>query len=231
MSYTMSFREQVTLKDGSAVTLRAIHPTDKAGMSACFRLLSSRSRRQRFLSAKNGLTEAELSNLTECDGTDDYALVAEMAGDDERRHLIGVARFSRTPLAPRAAELAIAVADAWQGRGVGRRLVDGIIRAAAERGIARMYALTLAENQQIRALLQPYTGGRVRLEDDGLLCLSFDVLSCVGPVTISAFLDSLRQAARAASLLPIVVGWAPLLGRWPGRPSVAATAGEQDPRC
>src|ERR671919_530839 len=83
------------------------------------RHLSDESVHRRFLSPKRSFSRAELRYLTEVDGRDHVALVAEYPGEPVRR-LIAVARFVRLADDPTAAEAAIVVADDWQRRGVRR---------------------------------------------------------------------------------------------------------------
>lgn len=78
--------------------------------------MSPESRYRRFLAARDRLSEAELDYLTRVDHHDHEALVALVL---ETQEGVGLARFVRLPEDPEDAEVAIAVADAWQRRGVG----------------------------------------------------------------------------------------------------------------
>jgi acetyltransferase len=51
-------------------------------------------------------------------------------------------------------EVAIAVTDAWQGRGVGKRLIEALFESARRRGLKKMHARTLASNQRMIAFLR-----------------------------------------------------------------------------
>ena len=65
--------------------------------------------------------------------------------------LIGVARYVREN---GDAEFAIVVADAWQGRGIGRRLLAKLIAVARRRGLQRLYGDILRINQPMLQLVQ-----------------------------------------------------------------------------
>jgi len=157
MKYSMSYQERVVLDDGAILSLRAIQPSDKSALSEGFGQLSVESRRRRFLTPKGGLSDEELHNLTEIDGVDHYAIVAiEKTSMDDTAKGVGVARIVRTDDDPAAAELAIVIEDSWQRRGIGRRLLERIIAAAAERGIKRICATSLTDNEQVRGLLEQY---------------------------------------------------------------------------
>jgi RimJ/RimL family protein N-acetyltransferase len=67
---------------------------------------------------------------------------------------IGVARYARDGASAATAELAVAVADAWQGRGVGRLMVDRLTAHARAAGIATLRASVLAGNRPALALMR-----------------------------------------------------------------------------
>ena len=148
------------LDDGAILSLRAIQPSDKSALSEGFGQLSVESRRRRFLTPKSGLSDKELHYFTEIDGVDHYAIAATATTSmDGAPTGVGVARFVRTDDDPAAAELAIVIADSWQRRGIGRRLLERIDAAAAERGIKRICATSLTDNEQVRGLLEQYDDG------------------------------------------------------------------------
>ena len=66
--------------------------------------------------------------------------------------LIGVARYVLEN--HQTAEFAIVVADAWQGRGIGRRLLAKLIEVARRRGVRRLYGEILRMNRQMLELVQ-----------------------------------------------------------------------------
>jgi GNAT superfamily N-acetyltransferase len=133
------------------VEIRPIEPDDRDALARGFDRLSEQSRYRRFLSPRGPLSEAELSYLTEVDHRDHEALVAV---DPEAGEGVGVARFIRSSEDPAVAELAVAVADDWQGQGVGSLLAAELAKRARDEGITCFTALALAENDAILGLLQ-----------------------------------------------------------------------------
>lgn len=133
------------------VEIRPIEPDDKDALARGFDRLSEQSRYRRFLSPRGPLSQAELSYLTEVDHHDHEALVAVDPESDEG---VGVARFIRSPEDPAVAELAVAVADDWQGQGVGSLLAAELAKRARDERITCFTALALAENDAILGLLQ-----------------------------------------------------------------------------
>ena len=137
------------LRDGTRLVIRPIRPSDKAGLSAGLTSLSELSRHRRFLSPKVRFTSAELRYLTELDGHDHAALVAHLADGTG----VGVARYVRLPGHPPTADVAIVVADAMQGRGLGSLMADEMAAIAAENGIHRFSADILSDNVAAKRLL------------------------------------------------------------------------------
>jgi len=120
------------------------------------RRLSDESVQRRFLTPKRSFSRAELRYLTEVDGRDHVALVAEHPSAPVRR-LIAVARFVRLAEDPHAAEVAITVADDWQGRGLGSMLSEQLAAEARRLGIHRFTATMAADNRPAHRLMARLT--------------------------------------------------------------------------
>ncbi|HEX8105023.1 MAG TPA: GNAT family N-acetyltransferase [Solirubrobacteraceae bacterium] len=138
------------LRDGSTVLIRPIDADDGAALAAAFERLSAESRYRRFFVPMARLSSSTLAYLTRVDHHDHEALVAV---DPETREGVGVARFVR--LEDRAAaETAVTVADAWQGRGLGTLLLELLAARAREERIERFTAVLLAHNDSMLDLLK-----------------------------------------------------------------------------
>jgi RimJ/RimL family protein N-acetyltransferase len=144
------------LPDGAQVVIRPIRPDDKGMLSDGLRRLSPESAQRRFLTPKRSFSRTELRYLTEVDGRDHVALVAEHPAAPTRR-LIAVARFVRLEDAPDAAEVAVTVADEWQGRGLGSMLGAHLSHLARNRGIRRFTATMASENTPAHRLMAKLT--------------------------------------------------------------------------
>ncbi len=140
------------LSDGHRVLIRPIGPADKSELSAGLTELSDLAVHRRFLSPKRHFTRAELRYLTEVDGHDHVAFVAEVLNDQPGR-VVAVARWVRLAEDPDTAEAAIVVADRLQGRGLGSLLADRLAEAAAEEGLKRFSATMLSDNRAAQALM------------------------------------------------------------------------------
>lgn len=137
------------LRDGAQVRVRPIRPDDKAALSAGLDELSDLSVHRRFLSPKPSFSRAELRYLTEVDGHDHLAFVAETSDGDPA----GVARWVRLADDPETAEAAIVVADPLQGRGLGSLLAELLADEAVRHGVRRFTATMLSDNLPAHRLM------------------------------------------------------------------------------
>ena len=106
------------------------------------------SRVFRFFAAISN-ADALAKQLVDVDYTTRYGILA-VAGAERR--LVGHAMYVATE--PRKAELALAVADAYQGRGLGTILLGQLGEAAAAAGIEVMEAIVKPENHHMLKLLR-----------------------------------------------------------------------------
>ena len=147
---TAELAPAVPLRDGSSVLIRAVRASDKPLLRAAFERLGENSRYRRFLTPLRELTPSDLRYLTEVDHRDHEALIAT---DPATQAVVGVARYVRTA-DPDAAEVAVAVVDDWQGKGVGTALLERIAVRARQEGVARFTGLMLATNRDILDLMR-----------------------------------------------------------------------------
>ena len=140
------------LSDGTELVIRPIVASDKLMLSEGLARLSEESRRRRFLTAKPGFTSRELRYLTEVDGCDHYALVAQVVGDPSR--IVAVGRFVRQQDDRQKAEPAIVVDDSLERRGLGKLLEQMLGEAASCRGISRFVVTAVSDNPAVVPLLR-----------------------------------------------------------------------------
>jgi acetyl coenzyme A synthetase (ADP forming)-like protein len=168
------YRVEAILRDGRSIYLRALCPDDRQGLLDLFQDLSPRSVYFRFFRFKQWLTEAELAQFTDLDRDRETALVAAcMEGDRER--ILGVGRYATLNGRddPKRAEVALAVADAFQGKGVGTLLLEHLSVIAQRNGIAELCADVLEENSR---MIEVFTSLGFRMErcrESGVTSFSF----------------------------------------------------------
>jgi RimJ/RimL family protein N-acetyltransferase len=150
------------LRDGSTVLIRQVRGTDAPLLADGFARLSARSRQLRFLGPKKMLSAAELRYLTDVDHYDHEAIGALSPAEGRG---VGITRYIRDADDPRAAEIAVTIADDWQGRGLGAELLARLSDRARQAGICRFTATVCADNVAMTGLLWKMgarTAGRSR---------------------------------------------------------------------
>jgi RimJ/RimL family protein N-acetyltransferase len=162
---------RAVLPDGLVVHIRPIGPDDKQLLRSGFERLSEESRYRRFLHPVKRLSEHDLTYFTEIDHENHEALVALGPNGSEP---IGVARFIRL-LDPQGAEVAIAVVDEWQGRGVGTLLLHELVERARAVRVRRFTATCLADNREAIDLLQQLGATRTVSSDPGVVELTIEL--------------------------------------------------------
>ena len=107
--------------------------------------LSPESRHNRLLGGMIQVTREYVERLTTVDFSRDMALAAVLMLDG-REVLIGVARYVQEAN-DRACEFALVIADSWQGRGIGRRMMEKLIAVARSRGLTQIHGDVLSTNR------------------------------------------------------------------------------------
>jgi len=144
------------LVDGSRVAIRRASARDAAALRAFYRGLSPETLHRRFMAPVPRLPESMLAYLCDVGRLDREVLLAIACGE-----LIGEGRYHRVSGTDEA-EVALVVADPWQGRGLGRLLADQLAVSAARRGITALGGVMLADNDVANRLLRRTAPGAVR---------------------------------------------------------------------
>ncbi len=158
------------LRDGTLVHLRPLHAEDEAEFLRGFAALSRESRYRRFLDSMPKLSPEQVTYLTHVDGKEHVAWVAGFYDESGVEHGAAVARSIREHEDPTIAEFAIAVADAWQGRGVGKLLTEKLAQVAWQDGVRKWRATMLADNVPVQHCLASVAHEETRhVEDRGAI--------------------------------------------------------------
>jgi GNAT superfamily N-acetyltransferase len=132
-----------------AIRIRPIRPSDAVGLRAFYAGLTDESRRTRFFGVTSGIGAGQSSWFCHPDHAHREGFVAVTPGS--RGRIVG--HVCVEPVDRASAEVAVAVDDAWQGHGIGRRLVVAAIEAARRDGYHQLVATMLAGNPAIQRLL------------------------------------------------------------------------------
>jgi CRP-like cAMP-binding protein len=191
----------VKLRDGTPLWIRPLLPTDRGKLADSQPGFSRESHYRRFFSAPP-LTDKVVEYLIDVDYVDHFAwavLAADAAGEPG----VASARYIRERDAPDIAEVAFAVVDDYQGRGLGKLLLGALAVAARENDVHRFRARLLSENAPMRAVLR-HAGARMDFAEPGVLEAVVDVPSfgegLPDLATANALRDTTRDVVVAADL-------------------------------
>jgi RimJ/RimL family protein N-acetyltransferase len=151
MALTSHHSDVTRIRDGREVQISRLTPADAPLLADAFERLSGESRRLRFLAPKPSLSQAELRYLTEVDGHRHEALAAI---DPRTGRGVAIGRFVSDPSSPDRAEVAITVADDWQGQGLGKIMLSRLVGRAREEGVRSFTALVSTDNRSMQSLLR-----------------------------------------------------------------------------
>ena len=163
-AYPSQYETEALLKDGSIIRLRPIRRDDCEQSLALVSRLSPRAKYLRIHQVPRETTIHNALRYCTVDYKNTFAIVAEVRRE-QREEIVGLARYSRLPDKP-SAEVAFAVQDDYQGRGIGTRLMEALVKAALENGITMFEAEVLMENQEGMTIVQNY-GFHVTAELEG----------------------------------------------------------------
>jgi acetyltransferase len=177
--------------DIEGVTLRPASAADAPAIQALVRSLRPQTRYLRFFNGVQELSPAWLERFTRADPKGEFSLVAIAR---ESRDVVAMAQYAVDPAvdpSSRRADLAVVVADAWQGAGIGTRLIRCLLSIASSAGIQRFDAEVLAENRTMLMLLNAM-GFRVR-RDPGSALFHHASIALVTPPAGAETRGSSRQ--------------------------------------
>jgi acetyl coenzyme A synthetase (ADP forming)-like protein len=187
---------RLILRDGTTASIRLAIPTDKVAMASFFAALSQQSRLRRFFSL-TGPDDKLISSF--CDDSNPRQqvtlIVTQWVGNAETINAVGsyVARDET------AAEIGLAVADAWQGKGIGTLMLERLALIAAANGIRHFWAMTMFENA---SMLEVFRGSGFECRsktEQGVVEIDLSVMPSEASVARAEMRD---RVATAASLRP-----------------------------
>jgi ribosomal protein S18 acetylase RimI-like enzyme len=164
----------VELTDGTKIHIRQISPEDEPLLHEAVAAMSERTVYFRFFSPLKRLPDALAHRLAVVDYNDRFALVATTQRPGAKERIVGVARYDRAADTD-VAEVAVAVVDEFQHRGLGGALLAILARVAREHGIKTFSLIVLPENQQMLGLLRKMGWIHHAKLSGGVYDISFDL--------------------------------------------------------
>ena len=175
-----STRPRVMIDRDRWVSIRPIERTDAPGLADFYAGLSRESKRRRFLGFGNPSDRALARMFIEREGEGFVGILNHSGARDGAV----VAHASVQPDGDGGAEVAVAVADELQGRGVGGLMMQVAIELARRRGLRRLSATLLPDNVPMRRLLR---GAGCEVVSDVTDAGTEEIALGVNPFSVSAF--------------------------------------------
>lgn len=148
--YPKKYVSQFKMKNGKKVTLRPIKPEDEPLEAEMFTRFSKETERHRFFKQIGDISHEMLIRYTQIDYDREIAIIAESVSE---KKMYGVVRLIADPVT-NTAEFAVVVADPWQGQGLGNKFTDLILEVAKDRGVGKVYAKFLKDNEIIKHIFE-----------------------------------------------------------------------------
>lgn len=166
--------EETRQIDGETVALRPAKPVDERRIQEHFYSLDKDDIVARFFHEKHSFFKDDLSDMLQIDYVNDMTMLA-VVGEFGFGKVIGVGEYLLNP-AKNMAEVAFSVSKEYQGKKIGKILMDKLAQAALENGIFGLYALTSPGNRGMIRLFKtlPYKIKSVFDEDMVVLSCRFD---------------------------------------------------------
>jgi GNAT superfamily N-acetyltransferase len=164
----------VELREGTKVHLRPIVPEDEALLHEAVAAMSERTVYFRFLSPIKRMSDALAHRLAVVDYNDRFALVATTHRPTGTERIVGVARYDRAQ-GTDVAEVAVAVIDEFQRRGLGSILLTHLARVGRQHGIKMFQLIVLPENREMLSLLRKMGWIHQAKLSGGVYEISFDL--------------------------------------------------------
>jgi len=144
------FADAWRLRDGTLAVIRPATAGDAAAIQGLVRSLTPTSRYSRFFSGIQELSPEWLARFSRAEPRRDVSILATVLRDGTET-LVGMGQYAADPW-PERCDFAVLVADAWQGHGLGRRLLRNLECLAREAGFERIEGEVLAHNSTMLGL-------------------------------------------------------------------------------
>ena len=190
--------ERLILRDGTTATVRRSVPSDEAQIVSFFRELSPESRWHRFFAVAVPQPELLRRFADSENPRQAFTLLAfrTVAGN---ARIIAVASY--VALTETAAEVAFAVDDRFQGKGISTLLLERLAVYAAEAGFLAFHASVLADNVAMRDVFRDSGFAMRSTSSQGVIELRLDLSLSIEGV---ASAEHRRQRAAAESIRPLL---------------------------
>jgi len=159
--------EQTVVVGDRRLTIRPAKPVDQRRIQEHFYNLDKQDVVARFFYDRDRFGTDEAEQISQVDYENNLTILA-VVGDFGFGQVVGVGEYLRDPEGDMA-EIAFSVLKPWQGKGIGKLLLERLAEGAREKGIAGFYAFTNPDNEAMIALFRSLSCEvETSLEEDGL---------------------------------------------------------------
>ncbi|MBZ6068398.1 bifunctional acetate--CoA ligase family protein/GNAT family N-acetyltransferase [Aeromonas schubertii] len=144
--YPTELEEGGWLRSGSRLLLRPIRPEDEPAHKQFVSLVSDEDRYRRFFADVGELGHEELARMTQIDYEREMAFVAVGQEPPYQEQILAVVRAVSTP-DRQDAEFAVLVRSDLKGQGLGRVMMEKMVRYARDKGIGQLSGITMPSNR------------------------------------------------------------------------------------
>lgn len=169
----MSGTKIYTLSNNLKLYVRLLQKEDKEALQEGFDKLSNQTKRFRFLSTPQKLSNQELQYLTNIDNQNHLAVCAYIK-ENGKDVGVGVARYIRLLKNSTKAEIAITIVDEYQKLGIGKILITEIIKHAKANNIKTFEANAFYFNNTILGIINNYNY-KITSTEEGVLKIEIQI--------------------------------------------------------
>ncbi|MHA1377389.1 MAG: GNAT family N-acetyltransferase [Candidatus Helarchaeota archaeon] len=165
--YPKKFEKHFKLRDGTEVFLRPIKPSDADMWVELYNSLSSNTKYMRFfINRPTPPDQKMIDKYTKVDYINNFALVA-IIKENGKEKIIGVVRYGLDPPGSDSAEIAVVVADKYQGRGLGSHMLIDMIQVMQRRGIKKVKGDIFLQNDKMMRIMREAGSGFRMIKENG----------------------------------------------------------------
>ncbi|NVM01984.1 MAG: GNAT family N-acetyltransferase [Candidatus Helarchaeota archaeon] len=150
--YPKKLEKYIKLRDGIKIFFRPIKPSDADIWVELYNSLSKNTKYLRFFSNMPKPTQKMIEKYTKIDYINNFAIIA-IYNENGIDKMIGVVRYGLNPPGSDSAELAVVVADKWQGKGLGTKMLLYMLRVMQKRGVKKVKGDVFLQNDKMMQLM------------------------------------------------------------------------------
>lgn len=180
--YPKKYETLWKLRDGRTVILRPIKPEDEPLWLEMFQNFSQESIRYRFFEIIKDTPHEVRVRYCNVDYDREIGIVAELS-EEGRRKILGVVRLIVEPDG-KTGEIAVVVADPWQGLGLGSKMMDYMIEICKDKNLETIYGVMLPDNRRAIRLMKKM-GFTVKALDEGTVKATLNLKEELGGQSVT----------------------------------------------